>query len=133
MVNLWPLSARGGVLLGATDEDNNSGSSISSSMVVERNSRSRGDESAAYVVLDDATSDILSTIYMCLDWFRSIGSCRMPNILRLVVGFSIRTALWLRRSREVIREEDDGRIRIEYYVFFFRFFMCNLEMYYAKV
>jgi hypothetical protein len=29
-----------GVLLGATDEDSNSGSSISSSMVVERNSRS---------------------------------------------------------------------------------------------
>ena len=36
------LSTMGGVLLGATDKDSDSGSSISSSMVTERNSRSWG-------------------------------------------------------------------------------------------
>ena len=45
-----------------------------------------------------------------LDWFRSVGSCGMSNVLGLVVGFGIRTALWLRHSMEVIGEEDDGRI-----------------------
>ena len=43
-----------------------------------------------------------------LDWF---------NVLGLVIGFGIRTALWLRYSMEVIGEEDNGRIWIEYYVF----------------
>jgi hypothetical protein len=42
----------------------------------------------------------------------------MSNVLGLVVGFSIRTALWLQRSREGIAEEDDGRIWIELRVFF---------------
>jgi hypothetical protein len=50
------------VLLGAPYEDSDSGSSISSSMVADRNSRSLGDDSTAYVVSDDATADILSTI-----------------------------------------------------------------------
>ena len=47
---------------GSPYEDNDFGSSISSSIVAERNSRSRGDESVAYVVPDDATADILSAI-----------------------------------------------------------------------
>ena len=58
-----------GMLLGAPYEDSDSGSlisssrsSISSSMVAERISRSQGDVSAAYVVPDGATVDILSTI-----------------------------------------------------------------------
>jgi hypothetical protein len=50
---------KGRVLLGATYEDNDFGASISSSMVTERKS---GDESVSYVVSDDATADILSTI-----------------------------------------------------------------------
>ena len=50
------------MLLGAPYEDNDSGSSISSSMVAERNSRSPGDDSAAYVIPDDAIVDILSVI-----------------------------------------------------------------------
>jgi hypothetical protein len=54
---LWLLSIRGGVLLGAPYEDNDSGSSISSLMVVERDLSSRGDEFAAYVVPDGATTD----------------------------------------------------------------------------
>ena len=41
----------------------------------------------------------------------------MSNVLGLVVGFGIRTALWLWRSREAIGEEDDGRIWIEHDVF----------------
>jgi hypothetical protein len=60
--NLWPLSTRRGVLLGDLCEDNDSGSSISSSMVAERISRSEGDESTIYVVSDDATANILSAI-----------------------------------------------------------------------
>ena len=60
--NLRPFSTRGGVLLEAPYEDNDSGSSISSSMVVERIARSLGDDSATYVVPDDATADILSAI-----------------------------------------------------------------------
>jgi hypothetical protein len=43
------LSARGGALLGTSNEDNYFGSSISS-MAVKRKSRIRGDESAIYVV-----------------------------------------------------------------------------------
>ena len=59
---LWPLSARGGVLLGPTCEDNNSGSSISLSMVAGRKSRSPGDDSASYVVPYNVTANIFSVI-----------------------------------------------------------------------
>jgi hypothetical protein len=34
----------------------------------------------------------------------------MSNVLRLIVGFGIRTTLWPRRTREAIGEEDDGTI-----------------------
>jgi hypothetical protein len=50
------------VLLGAPYEDNDLGSSISSSMAAERKSRSRGDDSASYVIPDDVTTDILLAI-----------------------------------------------------------------------
>ena len=57
----------------------------------------------------------------------------MSNVLGLVVGFDIRTTLWLQRSRDANGKEEDGRIWIEYYVFFILdFFMCNLVMYCAK-
>jgi len=59
---LWPLSVRGGGLLGAPYEDNDFGSSISSSVVVERKSSFEGDKCASYVIPDDATADILSAI-----------------------------------------------------------------------
>ena len=69
-----------------------------------------------------------------LDWFRSVGSCGMSNVLGLVVGFSIRTALWLRHLREGIGEEDDGRLWIEFYVFFtLKIFMYILGMYFVKI
>jgi hypothetical protein len=48
----------------------------------------------------------------------------MSNVLGLVVRFGIMTALWLRRSREASGEEDDGRIWIEYYIFFILDFLC---------
>jgi hypothetical protein len=58
----------------------------------------------------------------------------MSNVLGLVIGFGIRTALWLRRSREAIGEEDDEKIWIKHYVFFIsKFFMYNLGMYCAKI
>jgi hypothetical protein len=50
------------MLLGASYEDSDSGSSILTSMVEERNSRSSGDDSTTYVVLDDRNIDILSAI-----------------------------------------------------------------------
>ena len=50
------------MLLGAHYEDNDSGSSISSSMVVERISRFRGNESAAYVVSDHGTRYFFSNL-----------------------------------------------------------------------
>ena len=54
----------------------------------------------------------------------------MSNILGLVVRFGKRTALWHLCSWKAIGEEDDGRIWIEYYVFFIsNFFMCNLGTY----
>ena len=59
---LWPLSAREEVLLGASNGDSYFGSSISSSMVAKRESRLEGDVSASYIVPDDATVDILSSI-----------------------------------------------------------------------
>jgi hypothetical protein len=43
-------------------EDSNSASWISSSMVAEKISRSQSDESASFVVPDDAIDDILSAI-----------------------------------------------------------------------
>jgi hypothetical protein len=56
-----------GVLLGAPYEDNDFRSSISSSMVAERNLRSSGDDSIAYVVPGDA---IFFQRFRCvLDWF----------------------------------------------------------------
>ena len=45
-----------------------------------------------------------------LDLFRSIGSCGISNFLKSVIGFGIRTVLWLRHSREAIGEEDDEKI-----------------------
>jgi hypothetical protein len=58
----------------------------------------------------------------------------MSNVLGLVIGFGIRTILWLRHSREAIGEEDNGRIWIEYYVFFISdFFICNFGMYCAEI
>jgi hypothetical protein len=58
----------------------------------------------------------------------------MISVSGLVIVFGIRTAFWLRRSREAIVEEDDGRIWINYHVFFISgFFMCNLGMYCAKI
>ena len=59
---MWPLSARGGVLLGAPYEDNDSGSTIASSVAAERKSSYESDKSASYVTPDDATADILSVI-----------------------------------------------------------------------
>ena len=59
---MWLLSVRGGVLLGASNEDSYSESSISSSLVAKRKSRFEGDESISYVALDDAIVDILSSI-----------------------------------------------------------------------
>ena len=59
---MWSLSAREEVLLGASNGDSYFGSSISSSMVAKRESRLEGDMSASYVVPDDATADILSSI-----------------------------------------------------------------------
>ena len=52
------------MLPGAPNKDSYSGSSISSSMVAERKSRFRDDESASYIVPDDETIDILSLIQM---------------------------------------------------------------------
>ena len=46
------------------NEDSYSWSSISSSLVTERNSRLEGDESASYATPDNATIDILSSIHM---------------------------------------------------------------------
>jgi len=57
----------------------------------------------------------------------------MSNALGLIVGFGIRTALWLWRSREAIGEEDEERIWIEHVFFVSYFFMCNLGMYCAKI
>ena len=54
-----------------------------------------------------------------LDWFRSVESYGMFNVLELVVGFDIRTVLWLRRSRKAIREEEMEESGEEYYVFLF--------------
>ena len=59
---LWSLSAREEVLLGTSNRDSNFGSSISLSMVAKRESRLEGDVSAFYIVPDDATVDILSSI-----------------------------------------------------------------------
>jgi hypothetical protein len=69
-----------------------------------------------------------------LEWFRNVGSCGISKNLGLVVGFDMRTTLWLQHLLEAIREEDDGRIWIHYYVFFISdFFMCNLRIYRIKI
>ena len=54
--------SKGRDVSGTSNEDSYSASSISSSMVTERKSSSRGNDSASYVVPDDATVDILSAI-----------------------------------------------------------------------
>jgi hypothetical protein len=50
------------VLLGTPNEDKYSGTSISTVDGLERKSRIGGDESALYVVPDNATADILSLL-----------------------------------------------------------------------
>jgi hypothetical protein len=62
-----------------------------------------------------------------LDWFWSIESYGMSTILGLVVGFGIKTVLWIRRSRETIGEEDNGRFWIEIMYFLFHFFSCVIS------
>lgn len=52
------ICVRERVFLGTSREGSYSGTSISSSMVIERKSRIGGDKSASYVVPDDATTDI---------------------------------------------------------------------------
>ena len=56
------IISKGRVFLGAPNGDSYSGSSMSSLLVVEWESRSEGDESASYAAPDDATADILSSI-----------------------------------------------------------------------
>jgi hypothetical protein len=102
-------------------------------MVTKRKLGFGGDVSASYVVPDDATADTLSSIQMRFGvvpkrWILRHVQCfvvgrwsirtTLSNVLWLVVGFNIRTTFWLQRSREAIGEEDDGRIWIEYYVYF---------------
>jgi hypothetical protein len=77
------------MLLGAPNEDNYSRSSISSSMVVER-SRFGGDESANYVVPDDVTVDILSSIQMHFGLVSKRWILRHVQCFGLAVGFAIR-------------------------------------------
>jgi hypothetical protein len=107
---LWSLSARGGVLLGASNEDSYSESSISSSMVMEIN---QGLEVMTLHPMWYPTMQLLiffQRFRYVLDWFQNVGSCDMSNALGLVVGFSIRIAIWFRHSRKAIEEEDDGTI-----------------------
>ena len=76
------------MLLGAPNKDSYSGSSISSLMVAERKSRFRDDESASYIVPDDATTDILSLIQMRFGlvpkrWIlRHVQCCRVGRWIR---------------------------------------------------
>jgi hypothetical protein len=61
---------------------------------------------------------IFFCLFRCvLDWFRSVGSYGISNILGLVIGFGMRTALWLRGSKDAIRKK-----KIEYCLFLFQIF-----------
>jgi len=53
------------MLLGTPNEDISFGSSTLSSMVIERKSRIGGNEFAYYVIPNDATVNILSSIEIC--------------------------------------------------------------------
>jgi hypothetical protein len=147
VANLWPLSARDGMLLGTPNKDIFFGSLTLSSMVVERKSRIGGNESASYVVPNDATSDILSSLQIHFGLFQNVGSCGMFNVSVLFVGSKIRTALWLRcstrlcscrasaASKKATREEDNGKNldRLLYIIYLRFFFICNLGIYDAKL
>jgi hypothetical protein len=79
-------------------------------MAVERKSRSRGDKYASYVVSDDATADIFSSIQM---HFGLVSKrCILRHIQCFGVGHWIRhndyTLLWC--SSEAIGKEDDEKI-----------------------
>jgi hypothetical protein len=53
----------------------------------------------------------------------------MSNVLGLVVGFAIRTSLWLRRSRDAIGKEEKWKNLDKILcIFYFIFFMRNLGM-----
>ena len=105
---MWPLSARGGVILGAPYENNDSGSSISSSVVAKRKSSFEGDKSASYVIPDDATADILSTICWILRHVQCFGVGRQIWHKDCTLASIFDESHW--------GEEDDRRIWIEYYV-----------------
>ena len=121
------LSATEGVLQGASNGDSYFGSSISSSMVAKRESRL--EVMCLHPILYPTMQlSIFFHRYKCvLDWFQNVGSCGMSNVLGLIVGFNIWIALWLRCSRGATREENNGKIWIDYYVIFISdFFMHNL-------
>jgi len=81
------------MLLSTPNEGSYSGTSFSSSMVAGKKSRIRVDESASYVVSDNATVDIFHQFKCVLDSLQNTRSFAMSNVLRLVVGFSRMIAL----------------------------------------
>jgi hypothetical protein len=58
----YPIICKGKGASGTSNEDSYSRSSISLSVVIERNSSFEGDEYASYAAPDDAIADILSSI-----------------------------------------------------------------------
>jgi hypothetical protein len=105
-------------------------------------SRVGGDESATYVIPNDAIcrcSLILQTSFGLV-----LEQCILQHVHIYIflsyVGFSIKTVLWVwcltmlcssrasAVSRKVVKKEDDGRVQTEFCVFLFQiFFICNLE------
>jgi hypothetical protein len=75
------------VLLGTPNEDNYSGSSISSWVVTERKSRIESNGSASYVVLDMQLSMIFYTIGVLLSIHMRFGLVLERWILRYVQCF----------------------------------------------
>ena len=116
--NLWPLSARGGVLL---EPPTNTASPGHWS---HRRWSRRGNQDLKVINLHPMLyrmmqSPIFFQRFRCvLDWSQSVGSCGISNILGLIIRIGTRSTLWFRHSREAIGEEDDGGIWIEFYVFF---------------
>jgi len=80
--------------LGTPNENNYPGSS----MITERKSRFEGNDFASYAIRNDAIADILSSIQIRFGLALERWILWHVNVLGLIIGFGIKTVLWLRCS-----------------------------------
>ena len=98
------------MFLGTLNDDNYSGPLISSSMVAGRKSKFEGNEYASYVVPNNATANVLSSIQIRFELVPKRWILQHVNVLGLIIGFvGVQQGC---AHQKTTREEDYGQIWI---------------------